>query len=241
MVVEINYQASIIQLYRNFCNRKFGIGADGLIILKGHTGYDFEMDFYNSDGKRGSMCGNGGRCIVAFAHDLGIIHGETCFWAPDGEHKAIYHSPDKISLLMSNVDQVEYHPEGIFINTGSPHLVIFRDIKDFKEVFETGKAIRYSEPYAKEGTNVNFVKLCNSFIEVVTYERGVEDVTLSCGTGTVASVLAAHLKYKFQSPVKAHTPGGELYVEFTDLNSESFSNIFLIGPAKKVFQGVIEI
>jgi diaminopimelate epimerase len=225
----------------NLCNRKFGIGADGLILLKSHPEYDFEMDFYNSDGNKGSMCGNGGRCIVAFAHDIDIIKNETTFWAPDGVHKAFYHNADNISLLMSDVEQIDYHSKGMFINTGSPHLVIFNESIDLKEVYKNGKAIRYSEPYAAKGTNVNFIQINHDYIEVATYERGVEDVTLSCGTGTVASAIAAHIKHKLKSPVKAVTPGGELSVEFSDMGNNCFTNIFLIGPAKKVFEGIVVI
>lgn len=219
------------------CDRRFGIGADGLIILRNKLNYDFYMDFYNSDGKPGSMCGNGGRCITAFAHDLGIIGEKANFWAPDGEHQAIFNSHKHIALQLHEVTRIEYHEKGTFLNTGSPHLVIFKENNDF-DTYSDGKAIRYSDTYRKEGTNVNFFQIEGRTIKVSTYERGVEDVTLSCGTGTVASAISAFITKNMLSPVTVKTAGGQLTVRFNAINHEKFTDIWLEGPAHKAFEGI---
>jgi len=221
----------------SMCDRRFGIGADGLIILQNKPRYDFLMDFYNSDGKPGSMCGNGGRCITAFAHDLGIIKQKTSFWAPDGKHQAIFNSHAAISLQMNDVNQIEHHEKGLFLNTGSPHLVIIKENDAKFDPYEDGKSIRYSEKYRSEGTNVNFVQFYDRFITVSTYERGVENVTLSCGTGTVASAISAFLTKNMLSPVTVKTKGGQLTVKFIPSGKEKYTGIWLEGPAYKTFEG----
>lgn len=230
---DIILSASDIQ---EMCHRTFGIGADGLMILKPKEGYDFEMDFYNSDGRPGSMCGNGGRCIVAFAHQLNIIDGETKFWAPDGEHTALFESTDKISLKMGNVDDFDEHDLGLFIDTGSPHLIVPKNKHDFN-VYEEGKNIRYSEKYKSKGVNVNFVDFSSRPIYLGTYERGVENETYSCGTGTVAAALAANILEQVKPPISLITKGGGLTVQFKTTNHKKFNDIWLTGPAKKVFKG----
>jgi diaminopimelate epimerase len=223
------------------CHRRFGIGADGLMILRKHDGYDFEMDFYNSDGNQGSMCGNGGRCIVAFAHDLGIIEDTTKFLAPDGEHEAKFFSHDKISLKMIDVDYIENNELGFFMNTGSPHLVITKETELGLNVFEEGKSIRYSEKYRNEGVNVNFVIPGTDNSKIFTYERGVENQTFSCGTGTVAAALTLHKNRNTQSPIRFTTLGGNLSVLFNFDAHDKYSNIWLEGPAIRTFQGISNI
>jgi diaminopimelate epimerase len=223
---------------QQMCHRQFGIGADGMIILKEKEGYDFEMDFYNSDGRPGTMCGNGGRCIVAFAHDLGIFDKEVRFWAPDGEHEAIYYSKDQIKLKMQDVNGIQQHNLGLFANTGSPHLIIEQqnglDI-DFKAA---GSEIRYNETYKPQGgTNVNFVWHKPEGLKIKTYERGVENLTFSCGTGTVAAVLCANHTKNYPSPLKVETDGGMLTVHFERKAEGKYTNIWLEGPAMKTFSG----
>jgi diaminopimelate epimerase len=221
---------------QQMCHRRFGIGADGLIILRNLEGFDFYMDFYNSDGKPGSMCGNGGRCIVAFAHDLGLIKHKTRFKAPDGAHEAIFHHHDKISLKMANVTNIEKHEMGMFMNTGSPHLVLFKDTMDF-DVCSKGREIRNNAKYKKEGTNVNFVIADQKHPLIYTYERGVEDETYACGTGAVASALTLNTLKNMESPIQLKAKGGTLTVYFNVLGEANYTDIWLEGPAKKIFSG----
>ncbi len=223
-------------MIQQMCHRHFGIGADGLIILRNLEGFDFYMDFYNSDGKPGSMCGNGGRCIVAFAHDLGLIKHKTIFKAPDGGHEALFHNHDKISLKMADVSKIEKHEMGLFMNTGSPHLVLFKDSLDF-DVYSEGKKIRNNATYKKEGTNVNFVVVKEKQPLIYTYERGVEDETFACGTGAVASALALNTLKNEKSPIRLNAKGGSLTVYFNGVGEENYTDIWLEGPAKKIFSG----
>ena len=222
---------------KHMCHRQFGIGADGLMILRKKDGYDFEMDFYNSDGKKGSMCGNGGRCIVAFAHHLGIINDKAHFYAPDGEHYAKYFGTNKISLQLNNVNKIETHKLGLFMDTGSPHLVVFKNNANGLNVFEQGHTIRYSDDYKEQGVNVNFVIPDVNTSSVFTYERGVENQTLSCGTGTVASAIALHKSKGINPPVKLATLGGDLTVYFDNIRNNEYNNIWLEGPVEKVYSG----
>ena len=227
---------------RFLCNRRFGIGADGLILLGKKEGYDFEMLYYNSDGNESSMCGNGGRCLVKFAHHLGIHKDIYRFTAIDGEHEAEIETDGTVSLQMKNVNEVAYFPAHTIINTGSPHFVKFANNVENIDVLATGHEIRYSEAFARDGINVNFVESINEdTIFVRTYERGVEDETLSCGTGVTASaLLAAHNDNGFNT-VEVKTPGGRLSVEFVKLDDQHFENIWLCGPAEFVFKGEIEL
>jgi diaminopimelate epimerase len=222
------------------CNRRFGIGADGLILLQNADGFDFRMVYYNADGSEGSMCGNGGRCIVRFAHDLGIVSESTKFIATDGEHVASICDED-IFLKMINVSEIEQHSSYDFTNTGSPHYITYVHDLENTDVYEKGRKIRYSDEWAaKGGTNVNFVQLNDAHtIAVRTYERGVEDETYSCGTGVTACALSAHLKQGLESPIQIKTLGGPLQVSFQKDTNNSFTDIYLIGPAKKVFEGEI--
>lgn len=223
----------------HLCHRRFGVGADGLMLLQNAEGYDFRMVYFNADGTEGSMCGNGGRCLVRFAHDLGIIGNETTFIAVDGEHQAKV-SSEVISLKMIDVNEIEKNEIYDFINTGSPHYVEYvEDLKNM-DVYQKGKNIRYSEPFvSRGGTNVNFVEVVgDNQLEVRTYERGVEDETYACGTGVTACALSANLRYGFEDFVDIKVLGGQLRIEF-DRTPTGYENIFLIGPAVRVFEGMI--
>ena len=226
------------------CNRRFGVGADGLMLLQNKKRYDFEMIYFNSDGRESSMCGNGGRCITAFAGKLGIIKESATFYAIDGPHEAKIISSsgnkDVVSLKMCNVNSTEKNPGFIFLNTGSPHYVVFvEDVKGI-DVFNEGRKIRYSERFKEKGTNVNFVEPAENVIKVRTYERGVEDETLSCGTGVTAAALAVALKQKSNIDLyNIETPGGKLRVFFKK-NGATFTDIWLEGEAEFVFKGEIK-
>jgi len=225
-----------------WCDRRFGIGADGLIYLQDKAGYDFEMVYFNSDGNESSMCGNGGRCLIQFAHHLGLISSQCHFLAIDGEHNGKILSDKRISLQMKNVEAIENYNNDYVLNTGSPHYVRFTNYVSQIKIVEEAQKIRYSERFAKEGINVNFAeKKSANEIFVRTYERGVEGETLSCGTGVVASSLAFAAKSgTIMSEVKIETPGGNLEVKF-EPSGRGFRNIYLIGPAEKVFEGMFEI
>lgn len=224
------------------CNRHFNIGADGLMLLSKKAGFDFEMQYYNADGNQSTMCGNGGRCLVKFAYLMGIHKSNFRFYAIDGEHEAEIDIDDTVSLKMKDVNEVAYHNGHAILNTGSPHFVKFAaDVKDI-DVVASGSDIRYSNAFAVEGINVNFVEtLDEDSIFVRTYERGVEDETLSCGTGVTASaLLAAHNENGFNT-VEVRTKGGSLSVEFNKIDDQHFEDIWLCGPAEFVFKGEIEI
>ncbi|MFD1614283.1 diaminopimelate epimerase [Gelatiniphilus marinus] len=222
----------------HLCDRRFGIGADGLILLENHETLDFEMIYYNADGSQ-SFCGNGARCAVAFAKQLGIIKNKAFFLAIDGKHSASL-SNGIVKLQMHNVDTVKKYDHHVFLNTGSPHHVQFESNIDDFDIKTKGAKIRYGQPYNKAGTNVNFVKKVSSTeFKVRTYERGVENETLSCGTGVTAVALAMHyIGETEKNLITLHTQGGNLQVSF---NKESgvYKNVCLMGPAKLVFQGII--
>ena len=224
------------------CDRKFGIGADGLILLENHEKYDFKMVYYNSDGNESSMCGNGGRCLVAFAKQLEVIKDKAEFEAIDGYHFASVDKNDIVSLQMKDVLEIDVRENYSFLNTGSPHHVeVVEDLENLA-IKEIGSKIRYSDLYGKEGSNVNFVKQIDSDkFAVRTYERGVEDETLSCGTGVTAVAIAMYTNHKTKSNnIKLKVEGGDLEVSFIEQDGK-FTDVFLIGPAKFVFDGEIEI
>ena len=228
------------QQIERLCDRKFGIGADGLMLMNSKQGYDFEMIYYNADGNESTMCGNGGRCMISCAHQLGIHEYTYRFMAKDGEHEGEINIDNKIRLKMKNVDAVEFQNHHAVLDTGSPHFVKFvHDLEDV-DVVESGRIIRESKQYANEGINVNFVETISAdTISVRTYERGVEDETLSCGTGvTAAALVAAHNNRGFNR-VEVITPGGKLSVEFEKTGDTNFENIWLCGPATFVFKGEI--
>lgn len=224
------------------CGRRFGIGADGLMLLNNLAGYDFEMKYYNADGRESSMCGNGGRCLVKFAQDMGIMRSNYKFLAIDGEHEASINMDGIISLKMKDVNSIEYHRSHFILDTGSPHYVeIMTNLLDF-DVVRRGREIRYSPEFEKEGINVNFVEQDDEPDKIIvrTYERGVEDETLSCGTGVTAAALVCHHNDNGFNRVEVKTPGGHLSVEY-DKIQDHYRNIWLNGPVEKVFDGTIEI
>jgi len=222
------------------CDRRFGIGADGLILLENHPEYDFKMVYYNADGNQSSMCGNGGRCLTAFAKYMGVIENKATFEAIDGLHHAIVEG-DLVKRQMQNVANIETHHSHLFLDTGSPHHVQFENELEMLDVKTKGSKIRYGSPYNESGTNVNFVEKINeNTFSVRTYERGVEDETLSCGTGVTAVALAMyHNKETDDELVNLKTKGGTLQVSFNATNN-AYDDIWLIGPAAYVFKGEIE-
>lgn len=230
------------KLFARLCDRKFGIGADGLMLLElpNNEQDDFTMVYFNADGKESSMCGNGGRCLVAFAAYLGVINDTATFTAIDGPHKATI-KKDLVHLQMQNVSLIEKYDTHLFLNTGSPHHVtLVNDLVNY-DVENIGRKIRNGAPYFEKGSNVNFVeKKQNGVFDVRTYERGVEDETLSCGTGVTAVALSMHATNETdKDEVVVNTLGGELKVTFEETEN-GYENIFLIGPAKQVFKGEIE-
>ncbi|MCU0360084.1 MAG: diaminopimelate epimerase [Bacteroidia bacterium] len=225
------------------CSRRFGIGADGLILIELEPGADFKMVYYNSNGKPSSMCGNGGRCIVAYANQLGMIQDKTKFIATDGLHEAVLLPDNLVSLKMADVRLVEKHSDYYFLNTGSPHVVKFTDSLEQFPVIEEARKIRYNDRFTEAGTNVNFIQKHNDALFVRTYERGVEDETYSCGTGVTAAALVASLEGLATSKnyCDIATLGGKLKVSFEKVLDQNFYNIWLTGPAEFVFRGEIEL
>lgn len=234
---DLHFDANNTHLIQKLCDRRFGIGADGLMLLQNKNNFDFQMLYFNADGKEGTMCGNGGRCIVAFARDLNIIKEQADFLAVDGPHNASIQG-DQVNLGM--IDVSHYHKDGqaYVLNTGSPHYVLFT--KNLKElsVYEQGKAIRNNPVYKQDGINVNFIQKEENGYFVRTFERGVEDETYACGTGAVASAMSVALESKqdgdFNIPIRVL--GGQLEISFTKENN-TFKNVILKGPANLVFQG----
>ena len=225
-------------LVEKLCHRRFGIGADGFILLENEKGYDFKMVYFNSDGKQSSMCGNGGRCIVQFAHDIGVIGDRTTFLAIDGPHDA-YIEKGLVHLKMIDVDQIEDNGDHFYMNTGSPHYVkTVEEINKFP-VVEEGRKVRNNSRFKEKGTNVNFTEKEKDVLHVRTYERGVEDETFSCGTGVTAAALAASYSGML-SPVRIQTLGGQLSISFKKTGM-GFNEIYLIGPAERVFEGTMII
>lgn len=228
------------KLVARLCDRKFGIGADGLILLENDAEADFKMVYYNADGNKSTMCGNGGRCIVAFARFLGIVEENACFLAIDGIHHAIVKG-DRIRLQMTDVDQIEVFDNHVYLNTGSPHHVQEVNDIDRFDVKTNGQKLRYGK-YGMGGSNINFVcPVKDDEFKVRTYERGVEDETLSCGTGVTAVAIAMHRTGKASgNVVTLDTPGGKLTVSFEEKDGK-YGKVFLEGPATRVFGGEIEV
>ncbi|HEX7014199.1 MAG TPA: diaminopimelate epimerase [Cyclobacteriaceae bacterium] len=222
------------------CDRRFGIGADGVILIGPDASAHFSVDYYNADGSQ-SLCGNGSRAAVVFASRLGITNGKARFNAYDGFHEAELDGAGIVRLKMNDVTHCDRIDDDFLINTGSPHYIRFATGVDTLPVVDEGRAIRYSDKFRANGVNVNFVELREgNTIFVRTYERGVEDETLSCGTGVTAAALAASF-HGLSSPVTVLTRGGTLQVEFKTGQSGMFHDIFLIGPAKMVFEGELEL
>jgi len=234
------FNPSATEVINKLCDRRFGIGADGLILVSNDSKTDFEMKYYNSDGKIASMCGNGGRCVAHFARKWDIAGPKQKFMAYDGTHEA-YVENDTVRLQMGNVNEYRLVDGSYFINTGSPHYIVFTREIDKLNVYEEGKKLRWSPKFAPGGTNVNFVELVDNGLYVRTFERGVEDETLACGTGVTACAIASVLKGHFDTnSVRVRTKGGNLKVDF-ELKNEKVSNIWLTGPATFVFEGNIEV
>ena len=219
-------------------DRHFGIGADGIILIENDDNFDFKMIYFNADGSQ-TFCGNGARCAVAFAKYLNIIQQKTTFLAVDGKHFAEI-KDDIISLQMINVDDIKVNENSVFMHTGTQHHVeMVKELENYP-VFENGKKIRNS--YDFPGSNVNFVQQLNdTTFRVRTYEKGVEDETLACGTGVTAVAIAMHKTNKTKSnSISLPVEGGNLEVSF-DENNGVYTNVFLKGPAKFVFKGEIDI
>lgn len=249
-----NDSASSAQIAK-LCDRRFGIGADGLLLLENREGFDFEMIYFNADGRESSMCGNGGRCIAAFACNLKMVENTARFLAIDGPHEAVLKlkfdtktweasTQIMVELKMSDVQDIENQGDSFVLNTGSPHFVLFEKTLDGLDVFNEGRKIRNSERFKKEGINVNFVeKTGPSSLRVLTYERGVEDETLSCGTGVTAAAIAFLTKEKKGEKgafdITVETKGGHLSVKIEPDGGGGFQNIWLCGEATEVFSGEI--
>ena len=235
-----NFPKEDSNFIKELCDRRFGIGADGLMLIENSNSFDFNMVYFNADGNLGSMCGNGGRCIVQFAKFLEIINNKTTFEAIGNTYYATIDN-DLVSLKMNDVSDIEVHPNHIFLNTGSPHHIKFTENVNSLDVKSIGEKIRYASPYFEDGTNVNFVEqINNNTFKVRTYERGVEDETLSCGTGVTAVAIASHAaKKSTEKTINLQTLGGTLEVSF-DKEDNNYRNIVLKGPATFVFKGEIE-
>jgi diaminopimelate epimerase len=235
------------QQIEKICDRRFGVGADGLMLIESHPALDFNLIYYNSNGSQ-SLCGNGSRAAVVMAASLGLLNIHTVFNAYDGKHDAQLLNNGNVRLKMNDVTMVKKFGEEYFIHTGSPHHIrIVEDLEHY-QVVDEGRKIRYSDQYAPGGTNANFIELLDkNTIALRTYERGVEDETFSCGTGATAAALAAYF-HGYSSPVNIKVKGGDLSVEFTPnpsgpsgSKSATFHDVFLIGPAKMVFEGELEL
>ena len=223
------------------CDRHFGIGADGLMLLNKHDSYDFEMIYYNADGAPGTMCGNGGRCLTKFAFDKGIQPNKYTFIASDGEHEAVIDANGWVHLKMIDVHEVSKQNEATVLNTGSPHYIKqVSDISNY-DVFSEGKNIRYNETYKQNGINVNFVEWNGDELFVRTYERGVENETFSCGTGVTAAAIAMSADTIGAHETKIRTLGGNLLIKFNKVDAQQYKNVWLCGPASLVYEGQITI
>lgn len=235
------YDELTIEQIQFVCDRKFGVGADGLIKINRSENTAFEVDYYNSDGSK-SFCGNGARCAVAFAGFLGVNVENIQFDAFDGVHVAAFNQLE-VSLDMADVNSVKLIGQDFEIYTGSPHYIRFVDDLNNYNIVDFGKSIRYNDTYKTEGINVNLAQLITeNKLEVLTYERGVEDETLSCGTGVTAAVLAyAFEKGLSYGEVSVKVKGGDLKVAFSQVEKGVFRNVQLIGPAKYVFKGEIDV
>ena len=231
------------EIVRYLCDRHFGIGADGLILLLEDHDSDFRMKYFNSDGREGTMCGNGGRCIVAFASSKGLIDTKTNFNGIDGPHEAMINDNGTISLKMKNVTGVKTLSDGYLLDTGSKHFVTFRENISETDVYREGRNLRYQPRFGSDGTNVNFIRLLSDTeLEILTYERGVENETLACGTGAVASAIASFVHTgSGKTEYTLHARGGDLSVKFSSETNDEWSDIWLEGPVKYVFSGEIMI
>ena len=235
-----NFDNSNILLVQYLCDRKFGVGSDGLILIEPHAEWDFNMVFFNPDGSQ-SFCGNGSRCAVAFAKELGLISDFAKFNSTDGYHEASINPNGLVKLKMHNVSNIEVSESHHYMDTGSPHYNCFEKNIESIDVVTRGREIRYNERFKEVGTNVNFIEQLSEGIKVRTYERGVENETLSCGTGVTACALSTALVGETPSgEIKVSTTGGDLSVSFVQIEG-GFEDVWLIGPTKFVFNGEIEV
>jgi diaminopimelate epimerase len=228
---------------KDLCDRRFGIGADGLMLLNEKTGYDFEMKYFNADGKEGSMCGNGARCMIKFVSHLGMHRELYKFLAVDGAHEAEIDIDGTVSLKMNDVRTIRKFHSDFILDTGSPHYIKMVNGVMNTDVVKKGFEIRHSKEFEEEGINVNFVEQTDEPDKIIvrTYERGVEDETLSCGTGVTAAALVCYHNENGFNEVEVMTSGGKLTVEFDRVDDDRYENIWLCGPAEKVFEGTLEI
>jgi len=243
--VIINNNAGNIQLSSAqiafLCNRRFGIGADGLMLLETTPDADFRMIYYNADGNESTMCGNGGRCIASFALHQNIAAKKMKFTAIDGIHEAEIHDDKSVSLQMTNIDKIEYYDDHFELNTGSPHYVQFvTDVAD-ADIVKAGRRIRNFNRFAPKGINVNFVERFDTFLKIRTYERGVEDETLACGTGVTAAAIASVGNQLGIFDIEVHALGGVLHVHFEKISEQKAIHVILKGPAEFVYEGTISI
>ena len=230
------------QVYQ-LCDRRFGIGADGLMLLNERAGYDFEMKYFNADGKEGSMCGNGARCMTKFAYHLGIHRSLYKFLASDGTHESEIDIDGIVSLKIKDVKTVRKFHNDFILDTGSPHYIkLVSNVMDL-DVYKKGHEIRHSKEFEDEGINVNFVEQLSEPDKIIvrTFERGVEDETWSCGTGVTAAALVCYHNENGFNDVEVKTLGGVLTVEFDRLDDSKYVNIWLCGPAEKVYEGNVEL
>ncbi len=235
-----NIQLSEYQISR-LCDRRYGVGADGCVFLENDSQVDFLMRYYNSDGKLGSFCGNGGRSIVIFSKMLGLVSKKCQFRAIDGLHFATCNDDGFVSLKMNDVKLPKKYNNGWLLDTGSPHLVFFKDSIDDIDVLKLGASIRYSDFFLDKGVNINFVSQKSNSFYLRTYERGVEDETLACGTGATAVALVACSQNLFTgNNVKINTLGGQLEISFRKKN-KGFTDVYLKGVAKFIFKGEIDV
>lgn len=237
------YSAITTEQIKKLCNRRFGIGADGLMLLNLKDGYDFEMKYYNADGKEGSMCGNGGRCMVKFAYHLGIHKEVYRFLASDGAHEGKIDTNGIVSLKMKDVKNIQKFHTDYILDTGSPHYIKLTNNVMELDVFKKGYEIRHSKEFEEEGINVNFVEQLEQEDKIIvrTFERGVEDETFSCGTGVTAAALICYHNENGFNEVEVKTLGGNLSVEYDRLDDNRYENIWLCGPAEKVYEGTVQI
>jgi diaminopimelate epimerase len=234
------FDKSNLKQVQQLCDRKFGIGADGLILIENLDDLDFNMIYFNADGSQ-SFCGNGSRCAVSFAKSLGIIEKQAMFLSTDGEHEAWINDEGEVSLKMHDVENIEKGDDYYFIDTGSPHYIVSVDDVKGVDVKVKGAAIRYNDRFKAEGTNVNFVKYNENALDIRTYERGVEGETLSCGTGVTAAALSLADNQGLDAGViNINAVGGQLKIGFKR-EGNTFKDIWLIGAATFVYKGEIEL
>lgn len=223
------------------CDRHFGVGADGLMLLETDDTADFKMVYFNADGNESTMCGNGGRCIAAFAQQLGVVKEDMDFIATDGMHHAKINPDKSVSLQMKDVNSIEFFEDHYELDTGSPHYVMFVEEVDSIDILKAGRRIRHYSQFEPKGINVNFVERKNNELHIRTYERGVENETLACGTGVTAAAIAATGKQSGAFEIMLAAKGGRLQVNFIKHDDGSATDVILKGPAVCVFEGTLEL